>query len=421
MILPKLGGKNRFFMILRLLLILILSFTVGVGFAQPISIADSHLRAAIEMALGKAPGETITMTEMASLTELHAPNANITDLTGLEAATNLIRLDLGAGYVAAEGRLINSNSISDLSPLSGLTALTRLHLDGNNIMDISALSGLTNLVVLGLWNNLISDISALSGLTNLFFVGLWDNVISDISPLVANSGFGQGEEVNVSENPLNEASINTHIPALQSRGLEVHFSNLKPLLDEHLLSIPAGLSLIHIPLKVSTVDGVAKPIASVGDLYDALGGASTANFLVSYDPVAREWFAYFGDFDRGGAADRALTGDMGIIVGMLAPVSIRLNGTPIVPDRNSTIVFYPGVNVVGLPLNDERIVRVSDLYTLDGLQDNAIAIYLTEVGEFKLVGRAGDPGDIPVIGGQGFIIVVQQAATVRISGDRWGN
>ena len=407
-------------MILRVVLIINLLLAVRTDFAsaQIVSITDANLRTAIESALGKAPRASITTTEMATLTALSAPNANITDLTGLEAATNLKWLDLGAAYVATEGRSVNSNAISDLSPLSGLTNLTRLDLDSNNISDISALGGLTDLVVLGLWSNTISDISALSGLTNLFFVGLWDNHISDISPLVANVGFGQGEEVNVSENPLSETSINVHIPALQSRGIEVHFSNLKPLLEEHLLSIPAGLSLIHIPLKVATVDGVAKPINSMGDLYDALGG-STVNFLVGYDPIPQEWFAYFGDADRDSPADRALTGDMGVLVSMLVPVSIRLNGTPLVTDENSTVSFYPGLNLVGLPLRDKRITRVSDLYAIDGLADNAVAIILTEGGNFKLVGRAGDPADTTVIGGQGFIIVVQRAVSVTISGDVW--
>ena len=407
-------------MILRTVLIIILLFTIGTDFAsaQPVSIPDPNLRLAITEALGKAPGATITTAEMATLSELTAHNANISDLTGLEAATNLKRLDLGAAFVAAEGRLTNSSSISDLSPLSGLTNLTRLHLDGNNISDISVLEGLTDLIVLGLWSNTISDISVLSGLTNLFFVGLWDNHISDISPLIANLGLGLGEEVNVSENPLSETSINVHIPALQNRGIEVHFSNLKPLLEEHLLSIPAGLSLIHIPLKVATVDGVAKPIRSVGDLYDALGG-STVNFLISYDPVAQVWFAYFGDTERGGPADRALMDNMGVLVSMSVPVSIRLNGTPLVADENSTLIFYPGLNLVGLPLKDQRITRVSDLYALDGLQDNVVAIILNEGGNFKLVGRAGDPGDITVIGGQSFIIIVQRAVSVTISGNVW--
>ena len=407
-------------MILRVVLIINLLLAVRGDFAsaQIVSITDSHLRAAIERVLDKAPGASITTTEMTTLTELSAPNANITDLTGLEAARNLTRLDLGAEYVVSEGRLINSNSISDLSPLAELTHLTRLHLDGNNIADISPLAGLTNLVILGLWNNSISDISTLAGLTHLFFVGLWNNNISDIAPLVANGGLGQGEEVNVSENPLSDTSIYTHIPALQSRGIEVHFSNLKPPLAKYVLSIPTGLSLIHIPLKVSTVNGVTKPIESIGDLYDALGG-STVNFIITYDPGAQEWFGYFGPADRGTPADRVLTETMGVLVGMLAPVAVVLTGSPLLTDERIAIPFYRGLNLVGLPLKDERINRVSDLFTLDGLEDNALVVILTDDGEFKLVGRAGDPGDIPITGGQAFILVVERAAQVNIFGDGW--
>ena len=407
-------------MILRFVLIITLLLTVWVGFtaAQTVSITDSNLRAAIEDALGKVPGSTITPVEMATLTELYARNANITDLTGLEAATTLERLDLGAAYVASEGRSINSNSISDLSPLSGLTRLTRLHLEGNQIRDISPLADLTSLVVLGLGNNVISDISALAGLTNLFFVGLWDNNISDISPLVANTGFGQGEEVSVSENPLSDVSVEIHIPVLQDRGVEVHFSNLKPVLEEYLLSLPRGLSLIHIPLKVVTVRGLANPIITIGDLYDALGD-SIVNFIVTYAPVAQVWYAYFGDADRGGPGDSLLTADMGIIVSMSVPVTVRFNGTPLVMGEADTVALYAGLNLLGLPLRDPRITRVSDLLALDGFLDNTHAIILADGGEFKLVARAGDPGDIEVRAGQSFIVIVDRAARVSISGDGW--
>ena len=402
-------------MTLRFVLIITLLLTVWVGFtsAQTVSITDPNLRAAIEDTLGKGAGAPITQTEMATLTELRAPNADISDLTGLEAAVNIQRLYLGREDVLAEGRFINSNSISDLTPLAGLTQLTVLDLNRNAISDISALSGLTNLVVLWLGGNVITDISALSGLTNLVVLWLWDNNISDISPLVANRGLGTGEEISVSENPLNDTSINVHIPALQDRGVEVHFSNLKPLLEEYLLSLPAGLSLIHIPLKVITVDGLAKPIITIGDLYDALGG-STVNFLITYDPVTQEWLAYFGDADKNGPGDRALTDGMGIIAGMLAPVSVRLNGNPL---EENTVALYAGLNLLGLPLSDPRITRVSDLLMLDGFLDNTLAIILTENNEFKLVARAGDPGDIEVRAGQGFIVIVERAARVSISGD----
>ena len=410
-------------MILRLVLTINLLLTVWVGFtsAQTVSIADSNLRAAIEDALGKAPGASITETEMATLTELRAPNADISDLTGLEAATNLARLELGAAYVASEGRLINSNSISNLSPLAGLTQLTRLHLDGNQIRDISPLARLTNLVILGLWDNAISDISALAGLPHLFFVGLWNNNISDISSLVANSGFGQGEEVNVSENPLSDASIKIHIPALQSRGIEVHFSNLKPALVEYLLPIPAGYSLIHMPLRVKAVNDVAHPIESVADLYNALGGAAVVKLVITLDSQTQQWYVYLSPSDRGTDADRELTDEMGILVDMRTPVSVRLTGSPLGTNGNSTIPLTSGYNLVGLPLRDERINRVSDLFTLEEIGGNSAVVFFTDNGEFKVNVRGEGPDDMPIIGGQAFILDTRRAARVSISGDDWSD
>ena len=67
------------------------------------------------------------------------------------------------------------------------------------------------------YNN-ISDISALAGLPNLTYLTLGANNIENLSPLVANTGLGEGVWVDVSENPLNSASTDTHIPALESRG-----------------------------------------------------------------------------------------------------------------------------------------------------------------------------------------------------------
>ena len=187
------------------------------------------------------------------------------------------------------------------------------------------------------------------------------------------------------------------------------------------LSVPAGINLIHVPLKVSTVDGVAQTIISIADLYDALGGASKVTFLITYDSQAQEWRSYFGTSDTGTSADRALTDDTGIIAGMLVPTTIRLTGSPLGTNGTSTITLNQGLNLVGLPLRDARINRVSDLFTLDGIGGNVSVIILTDDGEFKAVGRARDPGDIPIIGGQSFIMTAQRETTVTISGDGWYN
>ena len=66
------------------------------------------------------------------------------------------------------------------------------------------------------------------GLTNLIFLGLRDNSVSELSPLVANTELGEKNVVNVKGNLLNYPSIYTHIPTLQSRGVEVSFDNRTP-------------------------------------------------------------------------------------------------------------------------------------------------------------------------------------------------
>ena len=177
-------------MIYRYLLIILGLCFVGYGECdagahkkgEGITIPDVNLRAVIEDSLDKARGEAITAAEMATLTRLEAPNSRIRDLTGIEYATELTVLNLG--YVLANSGRVNSNSISDLSPLSGLIKLTELNLFRNTIGDLSPLSNLTELRVLDIsGNSYISDLSPLSGLTRMKTLHLYTNDVSDLSPL----------------------------------------------------------------------------------------------------------------------------------------------------------------------------------------------------------------------------------------------
>ena len=329
----------------------------------------------------------------------------------MEGLTNLTYLDL------------TDNEIVDISPLEGLTNLTALFLTDNEIVDISPLEGLTNLTALFLTDNEIVDISPLEGLTDLTRLFLDNNSISDISPLVSNTGLGDNSfvyvVVDVGGNPLNAVSINTHIPTLQSRGVTVEFDSFESLQFD--LSVPTGISLIHVPLKVTTVDGVPKTIEYIADLYDALGGADTVNFLITHDLTIGKWSSYSNPQDKGGLADSPLTDDRGIIAIMKQPVTVQLAGNPLGTNGSSTMTLHQGINLVGVPLKDSRITRVSDLFKLDGIKGNVFAITVSDSGAFKAVSTAGLPGDIPITGDQSFFMGARQAATVTISGQGWSN
>ena len=151
-----------------------------------VHIPDANLRAAIAEALGKAPNALITAEEMATLERLYANGMGISDLTGLEFATNLFVL------------YINDNLMPDLSPISELTQLGGLRIAGNKISDISPLKELKNLGALEIYANEISDISPLAGLTNLHWLSMYNNPVSDLSPL-ANLKNLRGMRVSVEE------------------------------------------------------------------------------------------------------------------------------------------------------------------------------------------------------------------------------
>ena len=187
------------------------------------------------------------------------------------------------------------------------------------------------------------------------------------------------------------------------------------------LRAPSGISLMHVPLQVTAVDGVAQTIESVGDLYNALGGVNTVNLLITYDPATQGWRSYLGESSRGTFADTVLTDNQGIIADMKAPVSLHLDGDALGSNGSSSITLHPGTNLVGIPLRDSRITRVSDLLALDGIGGNVPAVTILNDGTFQTVEQAGDAGDIPITGGQSFILNAWEETTVAISGQGWDN
>ena len=202
-----------------------------------VRIPDASLRAAIEAALRKERGATITAAEMATLEILGAYDAGISVLTGLEYAANLTWLSLNvnnisdvsplAGLTKLTTLFIDGNNVSDLSPLSRLTDLTSLYLSGNTISDLSPLSGLTNLTTLWLNRNNVSDVSPLADLANLTGLYLWSNGISDVSPL---SGLTNLTELLLSGNNVSDVSPLSGLTSLTSLYLRSNgISDVSPL------------------------------------------------------------------------------------------------------------------------------------------------------------------------------------------------
>ena len=403
------------------------------------------------------------LAELTNLTSLHLWNNNISDISAVADLTNLRSLGLG------------NNSISDISAVAELINLTSLHLWNNNISDLSPLVENTELgsqdwswvdvrenplsyqsihthipalqsrgVTVEFDNQAHPTLLKISGenqrrlpgetLAYPFVVEARDengSPFAGVSVTFVVTGGGGTLSIHTTTTDANgraESTLTlgpnfgTNTVLVSAAGIPVSLT-FNAIADnpEFLWSIPSGYSLIHVPLKVTAVDDVPMTIRSIADLYDALGGADTVTYLLTLDSQTQEWFGYFRPSDRDTPADRGLTDDMGILARLITPVSVRLTGSPLGTNGTSTITLNPDINLVGLPLRNSRLTHVSDLFTLEGIGGNIPAIIFTDNGEFKGVIPAGGPGDIPIIGGQAFMLDAQQAATVTVSGDGWYN
>ena len=123
------------------------------------------------------------------------------------------------------------------------------------------------------------------------------------------------------------------------------------------LAIAAGIHLIHVPLDVTHIDGVAGTIDTVGDLYDALGDA--VKFIISLGADGT-WNSYLGDESAGGVADAAIGDDTGLIAVMSSAATLQLAGNALGTGGVSTISLSAGNNLVGVPLDGDLLSMISD-------------------------------------------------------------
>ena len=131
---------------------------------------DPKLEAAVRKALDKPVG-TITPRDLASLEKLEASFLGITDITGLEHATNLTSLN------------ISHNPISDITPLAGLTKLKRLLIYKIRISDLKPLADLTQVEFVTFWETNVSDLTPLKSWKNLQSIELRLTKVTDYTPL----------------------------------------------------------------------------------------------------------------------------------------------------------------------------------------------------------------------------------------------
>ncbi len=346
---------------------------------------DINLAKGVRQALNLPIGDNVDIlkipkSELAKLTELDLETQRVavavTDLTGLEHATQLTLLNLN-GYW-------REHNVSDLTPLAQLTQLRTLDLFSNNISDLTPLAQLIQLTDLNLARNKISDITPLAQLTQLRTLDLSSksNKISDITPLAQLTQL----------TTLNLGSSDIY---------DNYFSDLTPLAHlKHLGSISAvgfsgaaseipliGVSAAH-PLVEATLNGssVVLTLLRDGTAYDVstdnirnvltvsgIDGVSVSDITRMSDTEVEAVLGFTGNFDAitmltftleaeavSGFDARALTGKIRVY-----------------PEGGPTITASTARPLTGATLNEAEVeLTISNAIFIAGdwIEDDAITV-----------------------------------------------
>jgi len=183
---------------------------------------------------------------------------------------------------------------------------------------------------------------------------------------------------------------------------------------EFTLALNKGTNLIAVPLKDERVK-------KVSDLANLLG--SDVSLLISYNFEKAKFQSFIpGTTPETAPENLEIKGDTGLIVVMKAPSSVTFQG--VAWDGK---VALKGISLLGIPLKDPRLAKVSDFAKREESKGlvSLIISFNAEQGKFQsfVPGTTPEtaPSNVPIDGGVGFIVVVKGAVSFTVTGTAWEN
>lgn len=263
-----------------------------------VTFADNNLYQSLRTRLSKyiisRNDETKTLEirtdGMPEITELDLSNCQISDLSGMENFTSLIKLNLSKNIITDISDLssltnletlnLSNNTINNINNIRSLIALTSLNLNSNKISDISAVSSLVNLQTLDVSNNAISTAIAVKSLPNLTSLNVSQNSsLGNISDVLMS----QLTVLNISSTAItNVENITTCRNLVELNLSNNNISSLSPLfetekIDNQTVAIMRNLQKLDVGY--TTKSGLTfsnlKKITALKELY-AQGNALTS-------------------------------------------------------------------------------------------------------------------------------------------------
>lgn len=211
-------------------------------------VPDAALRLALQAALGK--GTPLTKDNVATITQLNLTYDGITNLSGLEFATNLRALDLTGNTITditplqhlhnltdVSLRMNKATVMPDLTPLAGtpvkslnlvaddygtqpdkmaglaqLTSLEELEMQNNDLTTVPPVTNLPNLSYLGIDGNKLTSVQELAGMHQLTALKVGSNQLTDYTPIASLTNL---TTLSIGNNRSNDISILRSLVNLQ--------------------------------------------------------------------------------------------------------------------------------------------------------------------------------------------------------------
>jgi hypothetical protein len=221
-------------------------------------------------------GETLPAVWRPWITDLVFDGESLDNLSPLAGLTALQSLNLAntpvssvmplAGLTALQNLNLANTRVSNMAPLAGLSALQSLNLTGTPVNNVAPLAGLTGLQNLDLSSTRVSNVAPLAGLTGLQNLNLDNTRVSSLAPL---AGLTNLQNLTLGNTPATDVAPLAGLTGLYNLDLTgTPVSDVAPL---------AGLTALR------TLDLMDTPVSNVVPLagLTALRNLSLANTAVS--------------------------------------------------------------------------------------------------------------------------------------------
>ena len=180
------------------------------------------------------------------------------------------------------------------------------------------------------------------------------------------------------------------------------------ILEKHEWKLFEGYTLIGFPIRVFD-DEHNDYLSEVEDFYhdsDVFNSSTEGIFEhINAAGIDQEWWFYQGE---GLLGNMPAVGNHGVIVLLDEGEEVELEG--VANYGKESVQIRVGWNLIGLPEVTSNYEFPSDF-----LSDSICIVLITDETGFRLIGRAGDLGDVPLYAGQGVLLFSTMEMILNLS------